>query len=48
MTNNIGCLIVNDNLPIKLLIDENFVYKSFKVTGNNHETLDYTVYLFNM
>ena len=46
--NSMGCLIVKDKLPIKLMIDEQFNNEYFKVTTNNHKTLDYTVYVINM
>ena len=43
----ISCLIVKDKLPIKFMIDENFEFKTIKITANNHKKLDYTVYLIN-
>lgn len=42
---NLNCLIVNDNLPVKLIIDRQTSYKSFKITANNDKFLDYTLYL---
>ena len=41
------CLIVNDNLSLKLMIDKNLNNKNLKITPSNPKSLDYTVYLLD-